>query len=397
MKNQFKELLSRIYFDGRDSLLWQELNKLQFIENECVHWPENCDILLMTGHPKSAFIPYPDELINKPAGGSESVLLLMAQELANRGKKVVLAAPFAEPKVFNNLHCLPILEAIPFLHYRKVPACIVSRFYHPFIHNPCNALRKFFWLHDIVVSEMKPVYQVIQRKFDQFWVLSDYQKKEYLEKVALPENQIWKTTNVINDSLFSVRKPWSSRLQRQIIYTSRPSRGLDVALDVYEELLREFAGLKFVVCTYSNSANPLEDPELISLRPRLDKLPGVQVRSVGKKELVKLLSESAAMLYPNTSLLETSCLAVIESMAAGTPVITTSRGALSETVCNGESGIVVPWHDDRAQITSDLAAETSRVLLDHNHWEALSSQGHMQAFKEHGVHKIVSEWLEHLS
>jgi glycosyltransferase involved in cell wall biosynthesis len=51
--------------------------------------------------------------------------------------------------------------------------------------------------------------------------------------------------------------------------------------------------------------------------------------------------------------------ALLEAMALGRPVVTTSAGGSGEVVVDGESGLVVPPHDPHA-----LAAAVERVLRD---------------------------------
>src|SRR2546421_11575685 len=61
---------------------------------------------------------------------------------------------------------------------------------------------------------------------------------------------------------------------------------------------------------------------------------------VPKPELVRSLGESTLMLYPSNAE-EMGCIAVLESMAAGTPAVTSALGVLSELAGDGSRGIAV--------------------------------------------------------
>ena len=63
--------------------------------------------------------------------------------------------------------------------------------------------------------------------------------------------------------------------------------------------------------------------------------------SVSGREKDKLLSEAGIFVFPPREP-EGQPRAVLEAMAAGLPVITTDRGALSETVIDQENGFVLP-------------------------------------------------------
>jgi glycosyltransferase involved in cell wall biosynthesis len=79
-----------------------------------------------------------------------------------------------------------------------------------------------------------------------------------------------------------------------------------------------------------------------------------------------------AWVYVQCSLEATELLpvAILEAMASGVPVISTSVGAVSDVIVDGVTGVLVPPGDVRA-----LAAALERVLLDRPHAEALGAAG----------------------
>ena len=80
-------------------------------------------------------------------------------------------------------------------------------------------------------------------------------------------------------------------------------------------------------------------------------------KHVGESGLVDLLHAADALLFP--SLVEGFGLAVVESLACGTPAIVSDRGALPEVVRHGETGYVLPLEDPGAwnQAMTEIASD----------------------------------------
>jgi glycosyltransferase involved in cell wall biosynthesis len=80
--------------------------------------------------------------------------------------------------------------------------------------------------------------------------------------------------------------------------------------------------------------------------------------SVGGEEKRTLLLTSSILLFPPVEP-EGHPRVVLEALAAGLPVVTTDRGTISETVVDGESGLVLPTSNPE-----ELAAAILRILDD---------------------------------
>jgi glycosyltransferase involved in cell wall biosynthesis len=87
---------------------------------------------------------------------------------------------------------------------------------------------------------------------------------------------------------------------------------------------------------------------------------GDRVSLTGRLSTEQLAAEyNRAELLVSPSVYEGFGLPAAEAMACGTPVIATTAGAFTETMVDGESGVLVPPADPRA-----LAAAMERVLSD---------------------------------
>ncbi|MBZ0252212.1 MAG: glycosyltransferase, partial [Candidatus Methylomirabilis sp.] len=129
-----------------------------------------------------------------------------------------------------------------------------------------------------------------------------------------------------------------------LAYTSTPFRGLDLLLDALPDIrsaapeatLRVFSGMRVY------RQDPAEEAARYGgLYRRCAATPGAAYEGpVAQPALAAALRETAVLAYPNT-FPETSCIAVMEAMAAGCRVVTSDLGALGETSA-GFAALVPP-------------------------------------------------------
>ena len=96
---------------------------------------------------------------------------------------------------------------------------------------------------------------------------------------------------------------------------------------------------------------------------------------VGDLELGRLYSSAAALVVPNV---EEFGLVAVEAQAAGRPVVGINRGGVSETVVDGETGILVPDGDVSA-LAKALRTDFSR--FDPEHISAHAGRFSREAFQ----------------
>jgi glycosyltransferase involved in cell wall biosynthesis len=129
--------------------------------------------------------------------------------------------------------------------------------------------------------------------------------------------------------------PFVNRKDDYVIFMARFARvkGADVAIRAARA-----AGVRIVL------AGPVHEPDREyfeqSVEPLLDDPQVTRIDSVGGDEKGELLANARAFLSP-VDWEEPFGLAPVEAMACGTPVIAYPRGALRETVVDGETGFLV--------------------------------------------------------
>ena len=167
-------------------------------------------------------------------------------------------------------------------------------------------------------------------KIDYFVFISHWQAEMFRKIYSIPG---YKTFVIKNASIGVNKRVLRKDGKVRLCYTSTPFRGLDILLAAWEQLqpqnaeLHVFSSAKIYGPGYSAS----EDPKYQYLYDKCEELEGVVYRgSIPNEELRKELPTFDIMSYPNT-FEETSCIAVIEALAAGLRVVTSNLGALPET------------------------------------------------------------------
>jgi len=159
-----------------------------------------------------------------------------------------------------------------------------------------------------------------------FVFVSNWQRDRYQEAFSLPAERCVVLRNATDvDPDF---RTWAPARVMRCAYASTPFRGLAVLLEAWRRVnpsnaeLHVWSSMKL----YGEDDGPYRD-----LYAQARSTPGVIYRGiVPNSELRRALRDVHFLTYPST-FPETSCLAVIEAMAAGCRVIAPSLGALPET------------------------------------------------------------------
>jgi glycosyltransferase involved in cell wall biosynthesis len=136
-----------------------------------------------------------------------------------------------------------------------------------------------------------------------------------------------------------------------------PMKGVEYFLDAAFILAERFPDVRFLVAGDGGSKKELEDRACrLGLGSRI-------VFTGFRSDVRDLLSEAAISVLPSLS--EGTSNTLLESMAAGIPVVATNVGGNPEVIEDGISGLLVPPRDSAA-----IAAAVGRLLED----EELSSR-----------------------
>lgn len=266
-------------------------------------------------------------------GGSETAAIQASRALLQRGHRVTVFSRCKTPGVFDGVKYLPV-AAFPEKASRDPwDVFIVSRTPQAF-SVPILSEVSVLWNHD-TASDLKTLRAHLDR-IDLLFFLSAFHRDHYLSYLPEAEDRSIVTRNAINPEWTSMAAEGVKRDPSKVIYASRPERGLKLLLrEIWPEILRRRPGTRLHVCGYQVERSLL-NPQMQALYRETDALvaatPGVvPLGCLTKRDFYRHLAESAALLYPCTYP-ETSCIVALEAQACGTPVVTSDRFALSETV-----------------------------------------------------------------
>ncbi|MBI5126888.1 glycosyltransferase family 4 protein [Candidatus Roizmanbacteria bacterium] len=299
-----------------------------------------------------------DTPYQKPLGGSESAICYLAEHLAKLGHKVILFTRFSKKSLKRGVFCLPfdkvpndILASLDVLVVQNTPSHGSEM--KKYLNEKAKLVLWTQHAHDqpAVSSLLNPK---IKKTFDAFVLISRWQMDSYLFSFGLDKSKCVIIGNAIAPSfenLFSGKENLISKKSQPpvLTYTSTPFRGLDLLIRLFPAIRRAVPGT--VLRVYSSMAvyqlsGKIEEEKYGNLYRLCRETEGVKyIGSIPQPKLAKELGEVSVLAYPN-SFAETSCISVMEAMAAGCQVITSNLGALPETTAGFARLIPVKenWH-----------------------------------------------------
>ena len=157
--------------------------------------------------------------------------------------------------------------------------------------------------------------------------------------------------NGVDISLFGDDAPKKEPFQ--LVYASSPDRGLDRLVRLWPRLKKREPGLSLKIAYGWNNIDKMiamGRQDLAEFKDKLLKMTAMDesiqwLGRLNKQEVANLYRESAVWAYP-TSFLEVSCISAMEAMAGGAVPVTSTWGALPETI--GDAGLLVPGQPDAA-------------------------------------------------
>jgi glycosyltransferase involved in cell wall biosynthesis len=280
----------------------------------------------------------------RPLGGSQSALAYLAAELARRGARVTLYSGTSRPREVMGVTCVST---------QNIPGGSLGQPFDAFIvlNGPAELgvrLRPHIspttplvlWTQH--AADQPAMHLLRQSEARQGWdaiaCVSEWHRAMMIGQYRLDPARVFVLRNAIApcfEGLVSSRDELARAKGSRLIlsYTSTPFRGLQVLIHVYPEVRRQFPTAELEV--FSSMKVYYQEEEagdsFAPLYHQCRQTPGVRyVGSVNQPRLAEELKAASILAYPNT-FPETSCISVMEAMAAGLFVVTTEQGALPET------------------------------------------------------------------
>jgi glycosyltransferase involved in cell wall biosynthesis len=327
-----------------------------------VHDAKPCDDIVFTGTPTSPYLWDGDEYRAKAMGGSETACIEMAEwiaKLSGRPVKVFNARP--DVKQCNGVEYRPINGVNEYMAVHKPYLHIAWRHTIHLTDAPT-----FIWCHDLLTPGLDQVQNYIKAI-----ALTPFHSDFMHNMQLVPYDKIYVSRNGIRPERFKGEKPIKNA--NKIVFPSSPDRGLDRAMLIMDEVIKEFPNVELHVF-YGIEHLPqwghkaLHDKLIAMFQSR----PWVKYHGKTEQtELANHLKESVIWLHP-CDFIETSCITAMEMIASGVYPVTRRLGGLKDTLKWAEDNGLVTLLNHDCVTPEEFAAYTKATLdaLKFRKWEA---------------------------
>ena len=337
-----------------------------------------------------------DEITRRGIGGSEHDVISLAREFAKTKRfNVRVYCKCLREGTYDNVIYKDNKKLGKELKDLKCDLFISSRSIDPFLDPD---LKKNFgikqtilWGHDMAEDPMWANFEKVIPNVDKVVLLSEFHKKNVLSKFpALPEDKIVILRNGVNLFRYKDRDK-IKKIKGKCIYSSTPYRGLEILLKIWPQIKKRVPHAElFVFSSIKVYGEFFDDTPWNELYDKAKKLEGVKYYGTIKQDrLAKEQMESELLLYPNT-FDETCCCTAMENISAGTPIVTTNRGALPDIIPKG-CGVIIdgnPFTEEYQKAYIDAAVE---LLNNHDKWNEM----HEECLKHDFCWKDLStKWID---
>lgn len=343
----------------------------------------------------------PASVARRPLGGGESALYYVARGLAGLGHEVaVINRCGAEAGMYDGVR---YYDAAAGSHWHSAAsatppdALVICRAMED-VRTGIRAHAKLFWSHDYQGVPMAPLRSgvghelgiawrratgpLFHQRVDRIVVISAFLAEVFRWLFRVPADKLAVVPVGVDADAFAGSAPSHSTLR--FVHTSVPDRGLAPLLqEIFPAIRVRYPEAELHVYSYQS---------LDAFRRYA--APGVSLHGwAPKPDLVRSLQQSTLMLYPAT-VEETGCIAVLESMAAGTPAVTSSLGVLPELAADGHRGIAVEGWPGKGDFSLRFVDATVRLLSDPKRLAQMRMAAHDYAITHHAWDAIALRWQQ---
>ncbi|WP_161787604.1 glycosyltransferase family 4 protein [Pseudohaliea rubra] len=241
---------------------------------------------------------------------------------------------------------------------------------------------------DVTVLDPKLIYPDI----DQFFCVSEWQARTFIQAHSIPRERIFITGNGIFPDNFA-DMPLPERAPR-LVYSATPFRGLEYMPEYFSALRREHPELGFDVCSgmalYGHTRE--EDEKAYGALYKELQASGAEVHGpLKQKKLAEIMCKARIYTYPNI-FEETFCISVLEAQAAGLAVVTSKKAALAERIEHGVDGFLIEGHPSERSYRDAFLSTVDRLLTDQDLWATVSARARDTAMRQ-SYRQLAESWM----
>lgn len=338
-----------------------------------------------------------------PLGGTTSAVCFLARALSAAGHTATLFNKVQQEAAAHGVRSLPLEQLTAERASSAYDAFIFcGRWTEWLVQHVAEGARVplITWMHE---SRFAPPLVPVLPQFSGVVFVSDWQHRGN-QFALLPRQRATVIRNAVNPlavTLFAPHETITTPKLPVAVYVGSTPRGVLHLPAIWPPLHAAFPDLRLRI--FCNPAIGQDAAQNAALAAQLRAMPGVEhLGMVGQPELLKNLRAASFFLAPNPYP-ETSCIALMEALAAGLNCIVTARGALPETAQGYATLVPIAAADDLELFTQPLdhAAFVSAahgVIADRlaapASWET-QLQAQRRQFLQHYVwSERVQDWID---
>ena len=244
---------------------------------------------------------------------------------------------------------------IDIIHTHLIQSSLIGRFVSIFFPK----LKVFTTKHSVKYSNPERLVYKLENKTlnfsDAIICISDY-VKEYLSKMGIKENKLFRVYNGIDYDYFNSAKPpdYKSNYIGIVAMLVR-QKGIDNLLKAFKIVISKYPDAKLEIV---GNGPLMSELETLAHKLGISEFVNFSGR-VSHKEVREKMSKWRAMVLP--SRWEAFGLVIAEANAVGLPVIASNVGAIPELIEDGKNGMIF-----RAGDVSELAGKIKSIYNDPN-------------------------------
>lgn len=330
------------------------------------------------------------DYLGRGLGGSESMLVLLSRALAKLGHKVEVYNCCFKNGVYDKVSWKPIWK----LNVKKRVDVVISlRLLETFRDYQFNSKIRAVWIHD---ESLYGAEELDKLDVVNMWIsISKIQKDVIQKSEFIQEKNCFLTRNAFDEDMYNKDLRKINKIKNRAIYCSASDRGLKCLLSIWNEIKRGVPDASLVVTgSYALWGMADEENERINkdIYKKFVNLKDVTfLKNVSKVKLAKLQAESEVMLYP-TNFNEMFCISSLECLSAGTPVITSHKGALIERIRDNFNGFLIKEPYESAQYKQKFVENTISLLNNSELKQSFSSNS-VASVVQMNFEELAKEWV----
>ena len=328
-----------------------------------------------------AIIPiHAGSLDERPLGGTETGVIRIAALLAQRGYDVTVFTSHKNPPPSTPRY-LPAGEVFK---QGMFDLFILVQDWKPCVFK-LPATRVWFWTGDgpEQYSNFGIGDRRVPERIERLLAVSVYHADSLAEHSGFPREKISIVGNGVWLPLFEGSE---ERARHRLIFTAAPYRGLQLVPAMYAELKKRHPQLElhsFSGMSLYDREQPFQGPQVAlyqEVAKVLQKLPGVTLHgNVPQPALAREYMKSAVFFYP-CMVPETCCMTALEAQAGGCASVTSTLGALRDTVAH--TGLVVDGQPGSEPFLRGFIEAAHRLLSEDELWQACAKNARERALRE---------------